>query len=689
MRTASLHSLLQSEDVKVVLTDYFDSIVHRVVHPNYTLRLWSKILIRELGLKCSVDSLYFIRRESSLYLKRKLGLSEIEIPYDELKKEVFLRVVNSLLIGSEHEERFMKYFELADIRSELSVQFLNHDIVDLLRSAKEKGQKIYIVSDFYAAVEVFDRFLKHHGIREIFDGIYSSASSGASKQNTSIYDHIIEDLGITPENILMIGDNKKSDFKNALAKGLQAFRLPHNKFLFRNKLYLLGNDKKKYDKVVGKTYKACNSSESPPFSDYIIFFQVFVERLYVIARRMEIQNLFFASREGRFLKRLFDYYQDQAMLGPEARIGTHYLRMSRQAALQITYDRLSREKFSYLRKRFKDMSPGEFIRNFAFDNETTVKIQLELGEIDPEITIKGFFDSDEFETLVRLDSFKNAYEKNRKRQKNAFLSYLSSFEADITGGINIVDVGWGGTMQEAIYEVLNKKIPVTGYYLGLREVYNIQDKTKRYGLLFSIQPYEVYSDHILTANTQLYEQLLTADHGSTIGYDSGSENYTIENYTEEEKSLYQNYLRGHQDFMMEKFKILLKDLETICYDYRIVQRKITDLALRNGLLINSKKLGFIKILNRGFIQNIGPVTIGIEYDPSAAGSYRQLLKDLLVKPESKFRYLAKLKPMLYERNKVLAFLLPMWLIYWYFLLNRYFRQRIFRHIFFLRYNYFR
>ena len=51
-------------------------------------------------------------------------------------------------------------------------------------------------------------------------------------------------------------------------------------------------------------------------------------------------------------------------------------------------------------------------------------------------------------------------------------------------GINVVDVGWGGTMQEAIYGFFEQKVEVRGFYLGLNALYTITERTNRFGLNF-------------------------------------------------------------------------------------------------------------------------------------------------------------------------------------------------------------
>ncbi|MBT8254391.1 MAG: HAD hydrolase-like protein [Flavobacteriaceae bacterium] len=617
-------------------------------------------------------------------------MPEIELPYNALKEEVFKRLQNNLLIDSSQHNRFMEYFEHADLRSEQSVQFLNKDILDLLNAIKSSGIKIYLVSDFYASESIFKSLLKHHGIDNLVDGIYSSASCQKSKKRGQIFEHILSDLKVEAKHVVMMGDDKLSDLEMPRSKGIHSTLLPHKKFRLQNKIKSFGNDKKDYSRTIDKTVRACQQSSAQPLSEYIVFYQVFIERLYIIGRRFKISNFFFVSREGHYLKKLFDAYQDHNFLKESDKIGSHYLRMSRQAAFQVTFKPLHKESFLYFRKRFKNLSLNKFLSNFAFSKDTVDSIVNNFGAIDGDETVEDFFNSSVFKRLKEQPEFIEAYNLNRKQQRKAFLNYLSSFNVDVDKeGINVVDIGWGGTMQEAIFKVFEERIPVTGYYLGLRETYNIQEMTKRYGLLFSIHPYEVYSDHIMMANTQLYEQLLSANHGSTLGYDDSLKNFALENYNEREKALFDDFIRPHQAFMFERFKILLNDLDLICYDYNIVQNKITDLAMRNGLFINARKLKFIASLNKGFYQNVGDKKVGMDYDVSQLGSLRQFIKDFLIQPESKFRFLVKLKPVLHEKRPLLAKLLPMWLVYWFFLFNRYIREKILKRRFFLKYNYFR
>lgn len=686
MSLKQLHSNLKESKIKVLFTDYFDTLVHRTVHPNYTQRLWSKNMIRELGLKMSIDELYFIRQESVSYLTTKLCRADVEIPYNALKAEVLKRLINEQEIDISKSERFLRYFEIADLKTETSVQTINPRTLEIITSFKASGGKVYLVSDFYGSLSLFKGMLSHHGILNYFDGVYSSAELEKSKHNGSIYKPILEQLHLDPSVVMMMGDNQRSDITNAKQNGLNAYLLPHQRQLRKNKLNNFGNDAKAFKRVIKSINKRCHKKDAEPFSEYIVFYHFFVERLYYECRQNNIKSLFFLSREGLYLKALFDSYQEHTLLNTEDKIATKYLRISRQASLQIALKPIENETFSYLRKNYNALSAKEFLTLFSFSEDKVNEILSEVS-YNTENKIDPFFDSVQYQELLNTSAFKKYYEQHRNREQNAFVKYIDSLGVDVKNeGIYLVDIGWGGTMQESIHKFFNDTIEVTGFYVGLKEIYNITNRTKRYGLLFSILPYKSYTDHILLANGQLYEQFLAAGHGSALGYDENAPNFTREYHEPNEKWLYEHYIEKHQEFTYKIHKSLLAKLENVCYEHFMVQNEITNLALKIGLLQSSRKLKYLETLSKGFYQNIGDNQVGISYTPPKIKNIKKTILKFLINPEHYFRYLVKLKPALRKKSALLAFFTPMYPIYLYFKFNKYLRYRWLGKILLLKYN---
>ncbi|WP_394347467.1 HAD hydrolase-like protein [Ulvibacterium marinum] len=661
----------------MIFCDLFDTIIHRKVHPNYVFRIWAKLMIRELGLSINVDELYQIRASSSQYLCSKENLLNTEISNELVINEVYKRLNNSELILKISYDLFKSTYIEADYKSEISTQFLNKKIVDELTKLRKMGYNQYLITDIHHSESLIQRILSFHGLNKLFDGIYVSSALGKSKQRGDIYELALKGTDSDPGETVMIGDNKHSDLFKAQKSGLHTIYQRQLKHKIRNKLNLFGNEKKAFNTICKNKELKCRKSEHL-FSEYIIYFYFFVERLYTEVKKKGIKNLFFLAREGLYLKKLFDYYQEVNGFDKTNFVSTHYFKASRQSALLVSLKPLYEEPFEYIKNKYDEMSLIQFLEPFRFSEEVTKKI-LDEVPYDAEEVITEFVSSEVMANLRSSKHFIEHYDLKRLRQKQLFKEYLDSFDVDYPNeGINLVDVGWGGTMQEGIYNFLQCEVSVQGYYLGLKEIYNIEEKTKRFGMNFSVYPSRGFSDYILAANGQLYEQLLAAHHGSAVFYVSRNEGFVHEYHEEKEKTVFENFIAPIQDFMFAEFKSFNENLEPSVYSQDMIQSYITDMALRLGILTTRRKLKFIHLISQGFYQNVGNNKVGLAYDPNAIGiSKKKLLKLFLWSPEKIFRYLVKVKPLLYAKGKYWLGI-PFGLVYYYIRLNRYVKSRFFK-----------
>ena len=660
---------------KVIFTDFFDTLVHRTVHPNYALKLWAKFLIRELGLSLTSDALYDIRNGALAHLSRRKKLRIVEVPYDSVIREVYERLVNSDKLSQCEYGGFENIFKQADFEGETAVQFKNEELIEDLAFWKKKGYSIYLITDFHLSEEIIHRLLKFHDISDVFDGVFVSCTLQKSKETGTIYPHVLELTNTSGHEAIMLGDNYTSDVENAEKFGIQGVHLKHVSHKFRNKHQLFGNNQDAFKQACKDIETRCRKSPHP-FSTYIFHFYFFTERLYIKARQEGLKNLHFLAREGQYLKRLFDAYQEMLGYPEEARIKTHYLKMSRQSSIQISLKPLHQEDFSAFKARYGALTASLFMDNLQFPERIQRQIIQELGEI-PETPDKDFISSETFARLKGNPTFASYYETHRKSQKKAFNNYLDSYGVDFReDGMHLVDVGWGGTMQENLYHYFEEEIPVTGYYLGLKEIYNIQPDTKRYGLNFSVYPGKTYSDDVLMANGQLYEQLLGASHGSTLCYtDQDPDSYAVLFHEKNEKEVFEKLVHPVQEYMFEQFKDLFEVLRPIEYSQEMVQDYITDLALRAGIFTRKKNVEFVDQLSAGFYQNVGENKVGINYSPSQIKTSKlSLLLGFIRSPEKIFRYLVKVKPFLYAKG-LYWLSWPIHLSYYYIKFNFWFKKK--------------
>ncbi|WP_100615523.1 HAD hydrolase-like protein [Confluentibacter citreus] len=676
----------------VIFCDMFDTVVHRSVHPNYVIRLWSKTMIRELGLNIDIDSLYFIRKEVELFLSEKYNLLHVEISYDIVIKEIYNRLLCNNILSNIPYPKFKNYFEKADIHVEIKVQFINKNTINQLTKLKNDNHKIYCVSDFYTSKKVLTKILDHHNILDLFEDIFVSSEYKCSKHTGNLYNCLLTALELDPTNVTMIGDNFKHDIVNAKKCSLNTIYIANKDVSTTRLKYSYGSDTYNYKKVLKGIYKRCNSKQAPGNSDYVLFYYNYTERLYFKLKQEGIKNIFFLAREGLFLKKLFDFYQNYFALNDEDLIVSHYLKTSRQASMLVSLKSIDKEEFSFLRNKYPKLTPHGFLKNFDFEEDVinTILSNLKLENIQFN-SIPDFLDSEVYETIKQNELFITHYDKKRFEQKTYFDTYLKSFNVNfIEEGLHLADIGWGGTMQERLYDYFNGEVKVYGYYLGIREVYNITENSKRFGLNYSVYPFASYSDHILRGNIELNEQLLSAPHGSTISYNLNATSFSKEFHQDDEKRIFDNNISKIQDFMFKQFQMMIKEFDNICYSPVTMQKEMTNYALRIGIFASKKNISEMIKISEGFYSNVGDFSKGLTIGTNR--SKKDMLdnvKTFILTPEKQFRYLLRLKPYLFTKKKFLLLaIFPSYIIYWYIKFNIWMRQSLLTERFYLKYAFF-
>lgn len=657
-------------DCTIIFYDFFSVVLQNRPDYDHEIRLWSKNMIRELAIPLSIEQLSLLRLESENYLSEVLHKTRTEIPYDDLVREVFHRLFCTDNGNEIDWPTFRTYFEDCEYKIATLVQQTNKGMLKALLELKEKGYTLYGVSNFHGSADLATRMMTFHGLQNTFDDVYVSSEFKADNQNSSVYDHVLSDLKLQENQVVIIqGDtNDNESIKSKL--DIKAIRLQSESI--ENSSYakaIASLEKgKAYRRIVRKLYNDCNKKSSPPHSDYILFYYVYIERLYKKAKKDKIKNIFFLAREGLFLKRLFDHYQNEISIKEKDKINAHYFKASRNSLMLASFKDIGEEEFEYLRRRWPTLSVNNFLKNFNFSEQViaTIAKSASLEEKREEV-LNDFLDSEAFQLLKEDPTFISAYDNTRNTQKQYFEAYLDSFDIDIwSEGFHLSDVGWGGTMQNRLYDFFEKRVKVHGYYLGVREINNIRPDTKKYGLNFSVYPYTSFFDHILMANIELNEQLLAAGHGSTIAYTDKSNSFTVEHHEENDKKVYEAYIEDTQDFMFDCFKELTNRLQYIGYDEDLQHYEMFDHALRIGLFASKRKVRREVDIYKGFYQNVGNFSVGLALGKNFGREQKiELLKNLFMNPEESFRYVLRFKPMLMRRNKYfLAYFIPTILIYW-------------------------
>lgn len=537
----NIEEVLESNSIKYIGFDFFDTIVHRDCHPEIVLYEWAKSCAKYFNFKISPSDLYNLRKDMEKLGKKQYCKEELQ--YSDLIKMVY-----DSLSGDKSFETFLEYSLKEEICIELEHQYLDKDILHIFHKIKDAKKKIVIISDFYAGIELFEKIVKRFGIEHFITNIYISSEIGLRKMTGNLYKFVCKDLNINVCQMLMIGDNKKADYEVPKSLGVDVLWKPYTD---NNSMPI------KYKELEQFCIREAFSNPIiSPLSGYVPEILYSISMLHAELVRNDVTTVFFFSREGQFMKKLFDYYLSAIK---EKNIRTEYLYISRKAMLLPALTTIDQENFNYIFRQFKKISLKDFLQTLSF-SELEISIVTDSIRINKDEIIT---DKDNDLILGKLKiaaKFVELYNEKRSKQKEYFINYIESFGniTDRQNTINIVDIGWKGTIQDCFQATVGSKYRVRGFYLGiLGKEFGIKELDKKKGLLFVDTPRICNNFGLLSRTYMFYERIFVADHGPVIGYKCNDNVVSaVIDERKEELALFE-YMKVYQKKMEESFERML------------------------------------------------------------------------------------------------------------------------------------
>ena len=604
---------------KTIFVDCFDTLIHRREHPHIIIKRWARTLNR-LYPSVSIDRIVKDRFASEK--KNRIDKCGVYFVYKEMAN-TFHR--EGLI---ENPEQFQMDARELEMWCEIASSFRNEKLCKYLEKQVNKDVEIYCITDYHLSSNDVQLILRENGI-SFLNGVFSSASEGCTKDEGLLFEKVIERLHVDKRKCMMIGDNKKSDFLNAKKLGLDAKYKPH--FIHQNWLRIMNRLNILPDDSIKKIGREIHRSKDE-YEEFIVTFFVFSARLYNEIKKRSGKRIVFLAREGFFLRRLFEIYQETCVPYSE-RIETGYLKLSRRAAGSLQEEKCSTESYD-------SISIRNFFKSVGFSNDEIVGIASQFGFSDIDTVIKDFPTSEQAK-LINSESIMNLRAMRFYENKKAFSEIIRNYTNDKQ--LFLVDVGWTGSMQQCIAK-LYPTLDISGYYIGIFMNLKQKPEIERHGLVFFHDEgtgFETKHYGILRSNTQLYEQLLAAPHGSALYYsfDSTGEPFCVEEWDEQEKALYFEVLASTQQNMLGIFKRMCTRVFFADENPEAVNRQLAYVMLRSALLQSEKRLEFMCRCSKGFVQNIGQESKTLQYNTRGI---RIPLMKILIHPDRYVRFVSKL-----------------------------------------------
>lgn len=472
--------------------------------------IFDTLIIRNISKPSRVfdlaEHLYNSEAEKKIIsFKQNRMLAERLARKNSASKEVTLKEIYYNLHSYSYVEK--ERLKRLELEIELKICQLNPEIFKIYEYCIKNKKKILITSDTYLDLQIIKRILEKNGINKYYK-LYISSDIKKKKYTGELYNYILEDLNITSREMIHIGDNIKSDYIMAKENKISALPIIHKKL-----------NKNMYSKKEVIFDYMEHYIENNPMLGQSDYFKFGYETIGVLTygyvtwliknlRKNNIKKVYFFSREGQYLKEVFDY------LTTKEEFISRYLYVSRRSLIvpalcycknleettQLRPLGVAKKIFYYLEEL--GLEPNRYEKQLCEYN-------ISLSDIVNKTNIKII------EPIIKSDLYENA-----KKEEKLLVEYLK--ENDIKGKFAIVDIGWTGSMQYALEKILKaNNIPykMSALFLGQRPEMTkfAKDLSKNKGYLFSF-----YSNSeiqkIAIASCGILELIFLANHGSTEKY---------------------------------------------------------------------------------------------------------------------------------------------------------------------------
>ena len=578
-------SKIHEKKYKYIFFDIFDTILYRNVQPEFTKKIWANHLCTTLDLKINMKELYALRNkmEQELGEKNYNAGNDWEFKYIDLIKEIYKRIDTNIT-----EKEFITLSTTLEEGIESSVLIPYEDIIKEIKKAKKNNKKVYCVSDMYLSKEMLNFIFENLGIRNLFDDIYVSCEYLLNKKTSKLYEKALKDLNAKNTECIMIGDNRLSDYEIPTKLGIDAIHIDRTKQYEKYEKFL---NEHNGDAIYNK-FRELKSGNTDNFENSIFSLYRFISRLYFNLLKNNLDEVFFLSREGEFLKKIFDKFVDTI---DNKKIKSHYILVSRKATYLPSLKNIENEDFSVLLQQYVYISINEFFKSLnsekkdfaaittslitdfkkastkAFSSKEKEEIkELIAGNFDQKIIY--LYGSKILQIIKKNKIFAEVYEKNRIEQSSLFKKYIKQFTNEKR--ICVVDIGWNGSIQDNIQNILGDGYKVTGYLYGLVSRNPKKCKNKE-GLVFTNVPKISNNFELYCENRTIYEILLGASHGSANKYVEKNGHVEVLTFEkEEERELYTNVISKIQNNMLNTFNELVNILANEYYNDKYIKKEI-------------------------------------------------------------------------------------------------------------------
>jgi FMN phosphatase YigB (HAD superfamily) len=441
-------------------------------------------------------------------------------PYEEITlAEIYLTMSESRGIDLSVTEKWQR-LEM-DLEREMIVPI--PQAFARVRSHLECGQEVVVISDMYLPAPFLRDLLVNldHQIGTRCR-LFVSSEYRVTKGTGNLFKRVAEELSVAPHEIKHAGDNRRADVMAARRFGATAVWVRDSELTNWEMLAHDGDSREWQRRAGGARRRRLSGGSMRDAIGYSIAGPIlgpFVDWALREAREQGCRKVFFLARDGWLLQEMAHISRQR----PEfAGLEIGYLYGSRQAwrLPAMTPPRPSDYRWALTSNRRATWS-GVAAR-LGLDPLPFFTRSRELGV--PGSTLDTPLDASQhasLQSVLEAGHFDAPIQEAAIEQAERFAEYLRDQGLQGDERFALVDLGWKGTMQDALQRFLSQRgetTKLTGLYFGLSSTASSTDSNPKQSFAASIPRSPLAPDFF--HDTALFlEALSTACHGSTVRYD--------------------------------------------------------------------------------------------------------------------------------------------------------------------------
>ncbi|RLA84535.1 MAG: hypothetical protein DRG78_01155 [Epsilonproteobacteria bacterium] len=596
---------IKEKDIKTISFDIFDTLVHRKCDPDAILDGVSYWLGRELEKYGFHHDKDVLQARHDAYAEVMHKKADQGLDQDLILRELCpIWIKNLVDVNESDSKNIVELIMQKELELELHAIYKNIFTHSLLVKLKLMDIKVILISDMYLGIEIVEKLLDANEFTGLYDTCYVSGDVSLLKRTGRLFEYIIEKESLVPDAHLHIGDNYEADYEHAVKKGLHAIFLGDNELDYKKNINKFDYKMSKKD-VNWKGYAIASYANSTPYETanfvetyakkyFAPIYASFIHKTIERCIQEQVDKIYFLSREGFLLGMIYNELVDEVY--NSHRIDeAHYLYVSRLS--------------TYLSAMNGKIGLRE-IRSVA-DNVgvLTIKILLSPLKIESEILIKvakryGLNDIDEalppfymtwtpFINLINDEELLEIVKNKSSVYKELLLQLLEQdgfFEAD---KIALIDVGWGGQIQENIYTVIKDredKPDMIGFYMATNNNAHTRKSPDNWmEWIISDKAHLSWQGLSAFDFVQSFEAISRAPHATVIGYEKDKNNKVVPKLKDEDEP--SRIAESEDDILLSTMqKGIMSYIENYKYGIRLFNasaeetipyaKTIMDLAIR-------------------------------------------------------------------------------------------------------------